>query len=233
LKAKFPWLNTDGIVIGSYGTKNEGYFDPWSFVAAMKSKAISLGVTYVKGEVVGARITGNSSRPSIDKVVVKGDSGTTDYTGHTVINAAGAWASNVFNIFRQQAAVPASIRGLPVMPRKRCIFNIHCSHKQLIIPDCDTPLVIDPTGVYFRPEGKNCNKFICGVSPAEVNDPNCESDEAIECVSTDDHRQLFEEVIWPALCERVPAFEELKVVGSWAGFYEYNTLDQVHSLDFD
>ena len=25
----------------------------------------------------------------------------------------------------------------------------------------------------------------------------------------------------------VPAFEELKVTASWAGFYDYNTLDQV------
>ena len=32
------------------------------------------------------------------------------------------------------------------------------------------------------------------------------------------------------LLERVPAFEELKVISSWAGFYDYNTLDQVGLL---
>jgi hypothetical protein len=78
-------------------------------------------------------------------------------------------------------------------------------------------------GVYFRPEGKNCNKFICGVSPVETQDPDCLKDADIHDV---DHK-LFENVIWPALYERVPAFAELKVVGSWAGFYEYNVLDQV------
>src|SRR5258708_14813834 len=32
-------------------------------------------------------------------------------------------------------------------------------------------LVIDHTGVFFRPEGRN---FLCGVSPPEDQDPDCE-----------------------------------------------------------
>jgi hypothetical protein len=39
--------------------------------------------------------------------------------------------------------------------------------------------------------------------------------------------RLFQDIIWPTLSSRVPAFEALKVQSSWAGFYEYNTLDQV------
>ena len=38
--------------------------------------------------------------------------------------------------------------------------------------------------------------------------------------------RAFEEVIWPALYERVPAFESLRVESSWAGLYEFCTLDQ-------
>ena len=37
---------------------------------------------------------------------------------------------------------------------------------------------------------------------------------------------LIDEVIWPALYNRVEAFGALKVQASWAGLYEYNTLDQ-------
>ena len=32
--------------------------------------------------------------------------------------------------------------------------------------------------------------------------------------------------MWPQLAARVPAFESVKVVNAWAGYYDYNTLDQ-------
>ena len=40
-----------------------------------------------------------------------------------------------------------------------------------------------------------------------------------------DHSQ-FDELLWPALAARVPAFDAIKPVRSWAGYYEYNTVDQ-------
>ncbi|HSM42917.1 MAG TPA: FAD-binding oxidoreductase, partial [Afifellaceae bacterium] len=42
---------------------------------------------------------------------------------------------------------------------------------------------------------------------------------------TPDHAQ-FEDVIWPALARRIPAFDAVKVVNAWAGHYAFNTLDQ-------
>ena len=36
----------------------------------------------------------------------------------------------------------------------------------------------------------------------------------------------FDEVIWPTLAERIPAFEALRVEHAWAGYFEYNILDQ-------
>ncbi|RYH26380.1 FAD-binding oxidoreductase, partial [archaeon] len=54
---KFPWLHlgecegSSALVLGSYGEKNEGYFDPWLFVNALKRKNISMGVKYVEGHV--------------------------------------------------------------------------------------------------------------------------------------------------------------------------------------
>jgi glycine/D-amino acid oxidase-like deaminating enzyme len=57
LAKRFPWLNLSGISIGSFGLRNEGFFDPWALVNAMKKRAISLGVTYMEAEVVGAQMS--------------------------------------------------------------------------------------------------------------------------------------------------------------------------------
>ncbi|CAE7702342.1 foxred1, partial [Symbiodinium microadriaticum] len=34
----FPWLNTSELARGSFGSRNEGYFDPWSLLSALKKK---------------------------------------------------------------------------------------------------------------------------------------------------------------------------------------------------
>jgi glycine/D-amino acid oxidase-like deaminating enzyme len=39
------------------------------------------------------------------------------------------------------------------------------------------------------------------------------------------HSRLIEDVLWPALAHRVPAFQELRVDSAWAGHYETNLLD--------
>merc|ERR1719479_542087 len=51
LKRKFPWLNTEGIAMGSYGYENEGWFDPWALLTALKQKCHELGVHFLEGEV--------------------------------------------------------------------------------------------------------------------------------------------------------------------------------------
>ncbi len=37
---------------------------------------------------------------------------------------------------------------------------------------------------------------------------------------------LFDDVIWPHLAARIPAFEALRVHSAWAGYYEMNAFDQ-------
>jgi glycine/D-amino acid oxidase-like deaminating enzyme len=124
------------------------------------------------------------------------------YACDTVVNAAGAWARKT-----------AEMMGIdiPVFARRRSIFNVS-SPAQL--QHC--PLLIDPTGVYFRPEGKT---YICGTSPSPDNDPD---DLSLDEV---DHA-IFDDVIWPTLAHRVPGYEALRVENCWSGYYEYNVLDQ-------
>jgi FAD-dependent oxidoreductase domain-containing protein 1 len=119
----------------------------------------------------------------------------------TVVNAAGYHA-------RELAAMIGI--DLPVRPRKRIVYVFDCRDK----PE-RAPLTIDPTGVWCRPEGAN---FIGGISPPEQDDPDA-TDFEIDY-------GLYEDVVWPTLAHRIPAFEALKLMRAWVGHYDYNTLDQ-------
>jgi glycine/D-amino acid oxidase-like deaminating enzyme len=125
--------------------------------------------------------------------------------------------------------VAASITPLPVKARKRSVFLIHCSPDPTdpyAVPPTNTPLTVDSSMAWFRSEGTTPGTFLCGISPPEEDDPDCHSDETLQCP---DH-SVFDDLIWPALYNRVPAFERLKVKSFWSGFYEYNTLDQVRGI---
>ena len=52
LAARFPWLNVADIAAGTFGTRNEGWTDPYGLLQAFRRKARSLGVEYVKDEPV-------------------------------------------------------------------------------------------------------------------------------------------------------------------------------------
>ena len=74
-----------------------------------------------------------------------------------LVNAAGAWAGEL--------AALAGVR-LPVEPRKRFVYVIDCREAPEALHRA--PLTVDPSGVWFRPEGR---VFLCGKSPEENEEP--------------------------------------------------------------
>jgi sarcosine oxidase len=196
---KFRWLTTQGVAAGGFGASGEGWIDGAALLQHFKARAQAGGATFLAGEVTGIDRKG-------DRVVcVRLADGTRHTCAHIVI-AAGPHSGAVAHL--------ADVH-LPVEPRKRFVFVVDCRG----VPEAlhMAPLTVDPSGVWFRPEGR---RFICGVSPeTDADEPDPADIDAI------DH-DLFQDRIWPTLGTRVPAFEALKVTGAWAGHYDYNTLDQ-------
>jgi glycine/D-amino acid oxidase-like deaminating enzyme len=189
LKARFPWISTEGVALASHGVANEGWFDGPALMQAFRRKARELGATYVNDEVT-----------AFDRSGVTLKSGGKLAARHIVL-AGGPWSGQL----AARAGIP-----LPVEPRRRSVFVFDAREKP-----AETPLTIDSNGVWFRPEGRF---YLGGATPVEGNDP---AEPPLEV----QHHE-WDDIVWPSLANRVPAFEAAKVVNSWAGYYEYNTFDQ-------
>lgn len=197
LTRTFPWLSAEGIAAAGWGRTGEGWFDPTSLATLFRKAAAAGGVAIIQDEITGIEVDGTVRSVALAR------GGRLDCGN--LVNAAGAWAGKL-----------STLAGLtlPVEPRKRFVYVIDCREASDALHRA--PLTVDPSGVWFRPEGR---LFICGKSPEESEEPPVGDLDAI------DHG-FFEQQVWPQLAARVPAFERIKAVNAWAGYYDYNTLDQ-------
>jgi sarcosine oxidase len=194
LVRRFDWINADDLAGASLGLSGEGWFDAHALLQGFRRKARSLGVVERAGEVVSLERDGER----IGSVrLADGTSIAADW----VVNAAGPRAADL-----------ATLAGvdLPVRPRKRFVYHVEAP-----VSLGAAPLTVDPSGVYFRPEGPS---YITGFSP-RGDDPDPDTLDLVV------DRAPFERIVWPALAHRVPAFDRLRLLDAWAGHYEVNTLD--------
>jgi glycine/D-amino acid oxidase-like deaminating enzyme len=194
LRQRFAWIHADDLAGASLGLADEGWFDAYALLQGFRRRARSLGVTEVVGEAIGLELEG-------DRVAAVGLADGSRIETEWVVNAAGPRAAEV--------ATMAGI-ALPVRPRKRFVYHVEAP-----ISLESAPLTIDPSGVYFRPEGP---AYIAGYSP-HGDDPDPDTLDLVV------DRSRFESHVWPALAHRVPAFDQLRLLDAWAGHYEVNTLD--------
>jgi FAD-dependent oxidoreductase domain-containing protein 1 len=194
LARRLPWLRVDDLAAGSLGLSGEGWFDAASLMHALRRKAVARGATLLHGDVMAVEASAGRVQ------AVRLADGSRLACG-VLVNAAGTGAAAL--------AASAGIE-LPVRPRKRCVFHFTSPEPA---PGC--PLVIDPTGLYFRPEGRG---YLCGIAPAAHEDPDCEDFEV--------PLHWWEQRLWPALAQRVPGFEAARLVSAWAGHYDVNLLDE-------
>lgn len=204
LAAAFPHLNVADVRLASYGRSGEGWFSNTGMMWGFRRKAVHQGADFVTDEVVaigreGARVT---------SVTLK--SGAVVGAG-SIVCASGA-----------RSARTAAMAGLsvPVEPRKRTLFVFDCADSpegSARVAGGRLPLMIDTTGIFCRPEGRY---FLAGAPP--------ELDVAVDFDDFEPNYAEFEERIWPALAERSPQFEAIKVINQWAGHYDFNVFD--HNL---
>ena len=196
IKQAYPFYNMDDIIGGNHNLKDEGYFDGGTLFDWWKRSGKERGVEYIDNEVVSMSM--NPQGTKVESVQLKsGESIDCD----TIVNASGP-----------RAILTCRMAGIeiPVEPRKRYTFIFDAEHPL----DRDLPLTIDPSGVHMRTDGAY---YLAGCPPDE--DPAVDYDDFVE-----DH-SIWQEKAWPAIAHRVPQFEAIKLINSWAGHYAYNTLD--------
>lgn len=193
LARAYPWLATQDLRAGADTLAGEGWFDGHALLRLLREDNERAGVPYLKNRLAALELTGHGAQAGL--------TGGERIAARFVVNATGTHSREV-----------AALAGfdLPVQPRKRCVYVFTC-------PQSLTPpaLVIDPSGLWFRPEG---DRFITGYTP----DPDPQAD--LDDFEVD--LRVFEDHLWPLLARRVPAFEKARLTGAWAGHYDYNTLDQ-------
>ncbi len=197
IKRDYPFYQLDDIVGANHNLVDEGYFDGNTLFDWWKRSAREKGVEYLTNEVVA--MTKNAAGTKVESVTLK--SGDVVACG-TVVNASGP-----------RAILTSRMAGIeiPVEPRKRYTF-IFSAEQPL---DRDLPLTIDPSGVHMRTDGAY---YLAGCPPDD--DPAVDYDDFVQDFS------IWEEKAWPVIATRIPQFEAIKLINSWAGHYSFNTFDQ-------
>ena len=119
----------------------------------------------------------------------------------TLINTAGG-----------RGRMVANMAGLdiPIERRKRDLFVFSSANPV----GGRMPHVIDISGSFVRPEGQF---YLTGDAPPD--DPEAALDDY------ETRHEDFEDRVWPAIANRVPQFDTIKLQRFWSCHYDYNTLD--------
>jgi glycine/D-amino acid oxidase-like deaminating enzyme len=141
IKARFPLYDETTFAGGTFG-RLDGTMDPQAVLMGFQRKAVDLGATFVRAEVLevaraGGKVTG-----------VRLADGTS-LTAGSVVNSAGAWGT--------QLARTAGIE-LPVDPVMRQVYVVQTN----TTPQETYPLTVFPSGAYLIQE--HGNQFTCAKS---------------------------------------------------------------------
>lgn len=198
LRRRWPWLATEDLRLGAWGRSGEGWFDGWGLLQHYRARALAGGAQYLRDAALALERAADGSLAGVRTArgaLLQADA---------YVLACGAWSGAL-------AATAGLGAAVPVHAKRRSVYAFHTPEGA-----AGCPLVIDPSGLWFRPEGEP-GQFICGGPPLDAADP--------DDLPLDPEPDLFEQRLWPALATRVPGFESLRQQRAWAGYYEMNGFD--------
>ncbi|CAL8109127.1 unnamed protein product [Calicophoron daubneyi] len=250
ISKRWPWINVEDVELGCYGYENEGWFDPWLLLKALRAKSHELGVNYVVGEVIefeSSPYTNEISFPDMpgrppvigralrEAVVALPDGSKSNITFGMVVNAAGPWAADVARLAEigntEQLDVP-----LPVEPRLRHMFVVRPESQglsphstaggkkgEIPEPGLDTPFIIDPNQMCLE------RRDLSGEFIVYSDDPKWD----VVPFKSDTHSNgfdvdhtFFKKQLGLQLGHRIPALKSAEVTSAWTAVCDYNTFDQ-------
>jgi FAD-dependent oxidoreductase domain-containing protein 1 len=134
ITTRFPWLSTEDLMAGSFGPRDEGWFDNMGLLNGFRAAAKAQGARFVTDRVTGFGVSGGR----VTDVLLERAG---PVACGAAVNAAGT-----------RAAVICRMAGLdlPVEPRKRTVFVIDAPNARYP----DAPLLVDQ-GFYLRPEDRH------------------------------------------------------------------------------
>lgn len=139
LSSAFPDISVEGVTAAVFSPK-DGWIDPYGALTGFRRKALSLGATYLHGDVVGIETSDGLARSA---TLADGRTLTADH----FVNTAGLYA-------RQVSAMVGMVIPVAPLPRTQYYFEAHDTFAPL-------PLTRDQVGVGFRPEGAG---FLSGLT---------------------------------------------------------------------
>jgi FAD-dependent oxidoreductase domain-containing protein 1 len=151
IAARFPWIEVSDLMAGSFGPRDEGWFDNMGLLGGFRAAARAQGARFLTDRVIGMRCEGGR----ITGVELAGQG---PVPCGAAINAAGTRAAEVLRMVGLD---------LPVEPRKRTVFVIDAPNAR----HPDGPLLVD-AGFYLRPEDRH---WITATVPQ--NDGPCDPDD--------------------------------------------------------
>lgn len=132
LGARYPWMALDDIVAGSFGPRDEGFFDNMGLLSGMKAAARAAGAVWVRD-----RVTAFEREDGRVTAAILAEGGRRE--ADVFVNCAGP---------RCAALMRGMGLDLPVEPRKRTVFFVDAPGAR----HPDAPLIVDPSGIWCRPE---------------------------------------------------------------------------------